>query len=314
MLKVDEGVIKKGNVSVFDELLGDKRTTVCVSGEGNGDTKKNSSRIIVNSGSVIGLKYKDGIMIMASPLLCYGSLKMFSDVSRFHVVGSGIVDTYKEDLKIRNKDAEMTPMQDYKKPLVSKLSQMNEEEKIRFYENKFTLMVSTGEFSDFQSVVEKVEEKSSDDLFFNNNFRYAKEYSCLVSNIHYQRRSKMDPLLNDIIIGGMRNDGTKELYSVDHFGTRYQDEFIASGLSEYLGITLLREKYRPDMTFEEARNLLQECMKNSFYVECRGSRMIQMATINSDGTRIYPKYPLDVTWKYNLYTKSDINRKDYVGF
>ncbi|KAH8741863.1 beta-tubulin [Cryptosporidium ryanae] len=313
MLRVDDA--SSSSRSIFEDLSCEKRNFSCQSlGRDGEDSKKNSSRIIVNSGSVIGLKYKDGIMMMASPLLCYGSLKMFSDVSRFHVVGSGIVDLHKEDLKIRSEDAEMSSVQNYKKPLVNKLSQINEEEKIRFYENKFTLMASTGEFSDFQSIVEKVEEKSCEDLFFNTNCRYAKEYSCFISSVHYQRRNKMDPLLNDIVIGGVRNDGTKELYSIDHFGTRFQDEFVASGLSEYLGITLLRDRYRPDMTFDEAKNMLEDCMRNSFYVECKGSRMVQMATINSDGTRIYPKYPLEVTWRYNLYTKSDINRKDYVGF
>ncbi|KAK6587801.1 hypothetical protein RS030_81177 [Cryptosporidium xiaoi] len=312
MLKIDG--VNVNNKSIFEELSGGKRELSHLNIGDSEYSKKNSSRIIVNSGSVIGLKYKDGIMMMASPLLCYGSLKMFSDVSRFHVIGSGIVDLHKEDLRIRSEDAEMSSVQDYKKPLVNKLSQTNEGEKIRFYENKFTLMVSTGEFSDFQSIVEKVEEKSSEDLFVNNNCKYAKEYSSFISSLHYQRRSKMDPLLNDIIIGGIRNDGTKELYSVDHFGTRFQDEFVASGLSEYLGVTLLRDRFKPDMTFDEAKNMLEDCMRNSFYVECKGSRMVQMATINPDGTRIYPKYPLDVTWKYNLYIKSDLDRKDYIGF
>lgn len=277
------------------------------------DSKKNSSRVIVNSGSALGVKYKDGIMLISSPLLCYGSMKMNSDISRFHVVGSGMVDLYEERERLKSKDEDMSLVDVDKRPLVSRLTQVDGDAKVRFYQGKLTVLVSTGEFSDFQHIIEKVEDRATRDLF-NGNFKSAKEYSGYISNTHYQRRNQMDPLLNDIIVAGLRKDGSKEIYSVDPLGTRFDGDFIASGLAEYLAITLLREKYKPDMSFDEAKLILEDCMKNSFYIECKGSRMVQIATINQDGTRIYPKYPLDVTWKHELFIKSGLGRKDYTGF
>lgn len=277
------------------------------------DGRKSSSKVIVNSGSALGVKYKDGIMLISSPLLCYGSMKMSSNISRFHVVGSGMVDLYEERERLKSKDEDMSSVDVDKRPPISRLTQVDEDAKVRFYQGKLTVLVSTGEFSDFQNIIEKVEEKAARD-FFDGNFKSAKEYSGYISNIHYQMRDKMDPLLNDIIVAGLRKDGSKEIYSVDPLGTRFDGDFIASGLAEYLAITLLRDKYKPDMSFEEAKLILEDCMRNSFYIECRGSRMVQIATINQDGTRIYPKYPLDVTWKHELFVKSGLDRRDYIGF
>ncbi|KAJ1608229.1 proteasome subunit beta7 and NTN hydrolase fold [Cryptosporidium canis] len=277
------------------------------------DSKKNSSRVIVNSGSAVGIKYRDGIMLISSPLVCYGSMKMNSDVSRFHVIGSGMVDLYEEKQKLRSGDEDMSSVDADKRPLVDKLTQIDVDGKVRFYEGKTTVIVSTGEFSDFQNLIERVEEKAAED-FFEGNFKSAKEYSGYISNVHYQKRNKMDPLLNDIIVAGLRKDATKEIYSVDPLGTRYSEDFIASGMAEYLAITLLRNQYKPDMSFDEAKRMLEDCMRNSFYIECKGARMVQIATINQDGTRIYPKYPLDVTWRYDLFVKPNLDRKDYLGF
>lgn len=275
--------------------------------------KKNSSRVVVNSGSAVGIKYKDGIMLISSPLICYGSMKMNSNISRFHVIGSGMIDLYDERQKLKSQDEDMSYVNADKRPLIRKLTEVDEDAKVRFYEGKLSILVSTGEFSDFQNIIERVEEKAAED-FFEGNFKSAKEYSGYISSIHYQRRNKMDPLLNDIIVAGLRKDGSKEIYSVDPLGTRFDEDFIASGMAEYLAITLLRDKYKADMSFDEAKLILEDCMRNSFYIECRGARMVQIATINQDGTRIYPKYPLDVTWKHDLFIKSNLDRKDYIGF
>ncbi|KAF7457002.1 putative 20S proteasome subunit beta 7 [Cryptosporidium felis] len=239
---------------------------------------------------------------------------MNSDISRFHVVGSGMTDLYEKKQKQRNgEDQDMSSVGVDKRPLIQRLSEVDQDAKVRFYEGKFTVLVSSGEFSDFQNIIEKVEEKAFMD-FFESNFKSAKEYSGLISSIHYQKRNKIDPMLNDIIVAGLRKDGNKEIYSVDPLGTRFDGDFLATGLAEYLAITLLRDKYKPDMSFDEAKKILEDCMRNCFYIECRGARMVQIATINADGTRIYPKYPLDVTWRHELFVKSNLDRKDYVGF
>lgn len=46
---------------------------------------------IVTGTSVIGLKYKDGIMLAADNLASYGSLARFKDVERLHSIGSHTV-------------------------------------------------------------------------------------------------------------------------------------------------------------------------------------------------------------------------------
>lgn len=89
--------------------------------------------------------------------------------------------------------------------------------------------------------------------------------------VMYQRRNKMDPLWNNLLVGGFK-DGKSFLgsvlpiirsradpslvapcRSVDLIGTAYEDEFLATGFGSYLAIPILRKKWRPDLEEGEVR-------------------------------------------------------------
>lgn len=52
-------------------------------------------------------------------------------------------------------------------------------------------------------------------------------------------------------------------------GTSFADDYIATGYGEYLAMPLLRSGYRPTMTRDEARLLLERCMRVLFYRDAR---------------------------------------------
>ena len=81
----------------------------------------------------------------------------------------------------------------------------------------------------------------------------------------YNRRSKLDPLWNALVFGGV-DPKTKEpvLGYVDLLGTTYQSATIATGFGLHLSQPMLRkavEGRKETLTEEEARKILEECMK-----------------------------------------------------
>lgn len=100
----------------------------------------------------------------------------------------------------------------------------------------------------------------------------------------YARRSKIDPLWNSLVLGGVDpKTGESFLGYVDLLGTTYQSSTIATGFGLHLAQPLLRkavEGRENDIEEEEAKKILQECMK----VLCTCPTCLQMSFIClSDG-------------------------------
>jgi len=119
--------------------------------------------------------------------------------------------------------------------------------------------------------------------------------------VMYNRRNKMDPLWNDLLIAGYvkGEDGEQVpfLGTVDKIGTAYTDNFIATGFGGYLAMPLLREKWRPDLEEGEARALLEDCMRVLFYRDCRALNRIQIAKVEAGGKGLVSEpFEIETSW------------------
>jgi hypothetical protein len=63
----------------------------------------------------------------------------------------------------------------------------------------------------------------------------------------------------------------RSLGIVDLIGTTYTEDFLATGFGNHLAVPLMRERWSPDMSEEEARLLLEDCMRVLWYRDCRAS-------------------------------------------
>lgn len=77
----------------------------------------------------------------------------------------------------------------------------------------------------------------------------------------YNRRNKMNPLWNSLIIGGVEPDGKGFLGCVSMIGTHYTDSHVATGFASQLARPLFRERQRDDMSEEDARALIHDALK-----------------------------------------------------
>lgn len=205
----------------------------------------------INTGtSVLGIKYADGIMLVADTLVSYGSLARFRDIQRIQKIGD------------------------------------------------FTLIGATGEYSDFQNMQVLLDELLTDDFCHDDGHKLSpKEIHSYMSRVMYNRRNQFNFYYNQLVIGGYKN-GQSFLGYIDMVGTSFTENHIATGYGAHIAIPLLRKSWRPDLTRDEAKKLLDDCMRVLFYRDARASNKITLATATAAGLEISEPYALDTYWNH----------------
>lgn len=140
-----------------------------------------------------------------------------------------------------------------------------------------------------------------------------------LTRVLYNRRSKFDPLWNTFLVAGME-DGEPFLGCVDKIGTAFRDNKIATGYGAHIALPLMREalEKKPQMSKDEVRALLINCLRVLFYRDCRALNKVwfssafvlllflvlkfvpilqhQIATVTAEGVTIENNIELDTNW------------------
>lgn len=213
---------------------------------------------VVTGTSVLGLLYKDGIMMAADNLgteymsrskmnstvhdfsASYGSLARFKDIKRLYPVGNN------------------------------------------------TVIGAGGDISDFQYIQKLLDELMNDEFTQQDGHTLGPvEIHEYLSQVMYARRTKMNPLWNSLVVGGFKDGNRCVLCSemrlwdsktprflayVDLLGTTYKATTIATGYGAYIAQPLLRkavEPYADVLKEEQAQKILEDCMRVLFYRDAR---------------------------------------------
>lgn len=99
-----------------------------------------------------------------------------------------------------------------------------------------------------------------------------------LSRVLYARRSKVNPLWNQLVIGGVGNDNTPFLGLVDLYGSAYQDNTIATGYGAYIAQPLLRKAWRPDLTEAEAQKIAIDALRVLLYRDARSLDKVRQSS------------------------------------
>jgi len=184
--------------------------------------------------------------------------------------------------------------------------------------NKNTIMGSSGEYSDFQELNRILVEKATEDELYDgsNSFLGPKEFSNYLSFTCYQKRSKMDPYWNTTIIGGIDENGTPYLNSVDQFGTRYQNNYLVSGFGLYFAGPILDNSVPKDhtqLTKEKAVELMDTVFRVLFYRDATAGDRIFYGVIETGVNGADPSFnllekKLQTNWEHDLFKKSHNER------
>ena len=171
------------------------------------------------------------------------------------------------------------------------------------------LVGASGDLGDFQAIADLLERRRVADVCADDGAAAdAKETLSFLSRVMYQRRNKMNPLWNDLVVAG-EVDGERGLVlgAVDKLGNAYRESFVATGFGAHLALPLMRERWRADMKESEAVKLLEDCARVLYYRDCRTVNKMQRATVTrdaEDGTvrvRVSEPYVLETQWSFQSF-------------
>ena len=121
-----------------------------------------------------------------------------------------------------------------------------------------TLLAAGGEISDFQHIQDMLGNLTTRDYCVDDGCKLLPgEVHTYLTRVMYQRRNKMNPLWNSLVVAGFK-DGESYLGTVDSIATSYTDDHIATGYGEYLARPLMRSRFNPNMSEGDARALLED--------------------------------------------------------
>ncbi|KAM9934638.1 hypothetical protein OXX80_005777 [Metschnikowia pulcherrima] len=120
-----------------------------------------------------------------------------------------------------------------------------------------------------------------------------------LSRVMYNRRSKMDPLWNAIIVAGFNDDRTPFLRYVDLLGVTYGASALSTGFGAHLAVPLLRKLVPYDEDYEkvtgdQAKEAITDCMRVLYYRDARASDKYTMAVFTFDNGKV------DLRFEQNL--------------
>eukprot|EP01006_Ploeotia_vitrea_P017868 TRINITY_DN49104_c0_g1_i3.p1 TRINITY_DN49104_c0_g1~~TRINITY_DN49104_c0_g1_i3.p1 ORF type:complete len:207 (+),score=111.30 TRINITY_DN49104_c0_g1_i3:217-837(+) len=170
--------------------------------------------------------------------------------------------------------------------------------------NSTTAMGASGELSDLQYIRDMLEELTLGDFQQDDGSQLtAKEVHSYLARVLYNRRSRVNPLWNELVVAGVEPgpNGQAFLGTVDLYGSNYEEDIIATGYGQYIAMPLLRREWRADMTKQEARTLLEKCMTVLFYRHCRQINRYTLSDVTADGVDISEPFELEVKWNYKQF-------------
>jgi 20S proteasome subunit beta 7 len=194
------------------------------------------------------------------------------------------------------------------------------------------LIGAGGEFSDFQYLQKLLREITIQDFdHHDGSDKTGKEIHSFLARVLYNRRCKQNPLWNEIITAGFEKknkdnnnnnnnnnnmddnngngnnnnnneDGESFLGYVDLYGSNFiSKDSVATGFGSYMASPILRQGFRPNMSYDEAKALLEKAMTVLVYRHCRTINKFQIATITKDGPQISAPYVLPTFWEHSRF-------------
>ncbi|CAN0079486.1 unnamed protein product [Lampetra planeri] len=164
--------------------------------------------------------------------------------------------------------------------------------------NDKTLLGASGDYADFQYLKDVLEQMVIDDQVLEDGHYYTpKAIHSWLTRVMYNRRSKFNPLWNTIVVGGFHK-GESFLGYVDKLGVAYESPVVATGFGAYLALPLLRDEQEknPDMSQQEAMEIMERCLKILYYRDARSYNKYEVAVVTKEGSKVLPPATLETNW------------------
>ncbi|XP_072284668.1 proteasome subunit beta type-4 [Pyxicephalus adspersus] len=165
--------------------------------------------------------------------------------------------------------------------------------------NACTMLGASGDYADYQYLKQVLEQMVIDEELVGDGHNYSpKAIHSWLTRVMYNRRCKMNPLWNTVVMAGFYN-GESFLGYVDKLGVAYEAPSIATGFGAYLAQPLMRDVVdkKPNLTREEARQLIERCMKVLYYRDARSYNRYEIAIVTASGVEIEGPLSSETNWE-----------------
>lgn len=221
---------------------------------------KADPKSIVTGTSVLGLKYKDGVMVASDMQLSYGSYAKYKNLPRiFKVADSTLIAS----------SGEYSNMQVLTHRLQLELEELNRaagDEKIFGPRECFEIV---------KRQMYKKRCKGNPEMNFH-----------IIAGVEHEARAAS---MRGELLPFEEDPSRRFLGGVNHLGNFYQASVIASGIGSHIALPILRNRVEGrenDITREDGLAILEECMKVLFYRDVRASNSVQVGYIEGSATEI----------------------------
>ena len=162
-----------------------------------------------------------------------------------------------------------------------------------------TILAASGEMADYQNLQKDLLNMHEEDMIQNDggNFKHSKDYFNWTARCQYQRRMKGDPLWISAVVGGV-NPKTGEVFlgSSDVHGRKLTENYLITGLANHYCPALFAQRYRPDMSYDEAKSLIEDAMRLMFFRDKKAQDVIQISTVTqANGVQLGEPYKIDAS-------------------
>mmetsp|Transcript_26037 Transcript_26037/g.45330 ORF Transcript_26037/g.45330 Transcript_26037/m.45330 type:complete len:246 (+) Transcript_26037:113-850(+) len=173
---------------------------------------------------------------------------------------------------------------------------------------EYAMLGASGELSDFQYLGKLIDELDLEDWLNQDECLLGpKEYASYIGRVMYNRRSKGNPLYNQFVVVGCKPGSPPLLAFVDHQGTFFEEDYIATGFGSYLAMPLLREAWKEKngvpFTKDEAVAMAKKCLQICFYRDCYAYNKITIGICDGASTSISEPIALDHYWEHKMWTE-----------
>ncbi|XP_066062640.1 proteasome subunit beta type-4 isoform X2 [Chamaea fasciata] len=164
--------------------------------------------------------------------------------------------------------------------------------------NGSTVLGASGDLADFQHLRQLLQQMVIDEELLGDGHSYSpRALHSWLTRVLYTRRSRINPLWSTVLIAGV-DGGRGFLGYVDMLGVAYEAPSLATGFGAYLAQPLLRAALERDRlpTREEARELLERCLRVLYYRDARSFNRYELAVVTDQGVELEGPLTLEANW------------------
>lgn len=163
-----------------------------------------------------------------------------------------------------------------------------------------TILGFTGDEADFRETLREIDELRRSARCYGDPQLGPEGLHGFLSTRNYQARCDMAPVHNSFLVAGM-NEGAPFLGVTDIYGTQFTAPFFATGIGKYYVLSLLRESWRPDLTREEAAEVIRQGLAILAYNTSTAVQDYVLGYVSSEGVEISKIQKLDLNWAIASY-------------